>query len=147
MATVELLPPRTEADWRAYHDIRRRVLFELRGVGHKYDANHPDDTKAGNHPLILFEDGRAVGVIRVDIHGPVAMFRRVAIDDRLQRRGLGRRMLMLAESFAAQHGCRDIESHVDLDAVEFYARCGFLVVKPPGRRDKSVVMSKAVSSE
>jgi hypothetical protein len=54
-ANVQLHSLRNAADWAAYHDIRRRVLFEERGSG-AYDENHPDDRLAGNHPKVLICD-------------------------------------------------------------------------------------------
>jgi hypothetical protein len=39
-------------DWKAYHHIRRTVLFDARGVS-GYDANHPDEHSPTNHPLLL----------------------------------------------------------------------------------------------
>ena len=122
---VELRAPTTDAEWASYHAIRRRVLFELRGVGPAYDPNHPDEHRAGHHPLLLWIDGQVVGVIRVDITGAVATFRRVAIREDLQRRGHGRRLLAEAERFARSHACVRVESHVDRGAVAFYERCGF----------------------
>jgi GNAT superfamily N-acetyltransferase len=124
----ELREPLSEADWAAYHAIRRHVLFELRGHGSAYDANHPDEHRPGHHPLILWIGDVAVGVIRIDVRGPVAILRRVAIRADLQRRGHGRRLLEFAEDFARAHGCVQVESHVDQGAIGFYHRCGYALV-------------------
>jgi len=121
----KLRAPASKEDWAAYHAIRRHVLFELRGQGSTYDANHPDDGRPDNHPLILWADDVAVGVIRIDVRASVATFRRVAIRADLQRRGHGRRLLEGAERFARAHGCTTVESHVDPSAVGFYLRCGY----------------------
>ncbi|CAN7287753.1 hypothetical protein LJR234_001491 [Mesorhizobium amorphae] len=47
------MPPRvhlkrveSDGDWAAYHRIRKRVLWEDRGLG-GYDERHPDDRLAG----------------------------------------------------------------------------------------------------
>ena len=124
--TDELRSPVSASEWAAYHAIRRRVLFELRGRGAEYDAAHPDELLAGHHPLVLWHDGEAVGVIRVDVESTVAVFRRVAIRDDVQRQGHGRRLLACAEDFARAAGCTRVESHVAPDAVGFYERCGFV---------------------
>ncbi|MGZ2405700.1 hypothetical protein ACVIKO_002960 [Rhizobium ruizarguesonis] len=45
-----VVPVMTERQWNAYHDIRRAVLFEARGlIG--YEANHPDDRRDGHFPF------------------------------------------------------------------------------------------------
>jgi GNAT superfamily N-acetyltransferase len=122
--------PTTDTEWAAYHAIRKRVLFDLRGKGDVYDADHPDEHSPGHHPFVLWERTVPIGVIRIDVRGEVAMFRRVAIRDDLQRRGYGRRLLQAAERFASDRGCTRVESHVDPGAVEFYERCGFTRVAP-----------------
>ena len=85
-----------------------------------------------------------MGVIRIDVDGPVATFRRVAIRDDVQRRGHGRRLLEAAERFARQEGCTRIESYADPDAVGFYERCGFTRAHQAGRLESSVLMGKSL---
>jgi GNAT superfamily N-acetyltransferase len=85
-----------------------------------------------------------VGVIRIDIDGPVATFRRVAVRDDVQRRGHGRRLLEAAERFARRKGCTRIESHVAPDAARFYERCGFTPSDAAQTPTGSVLMSKTL---
>jgi GNAT superfamily N-acetyltransferase len=118
-----LRPPQDHGEWRSYHAIRRKVLFDTRG--HAYDEHHPDEFRPGNHPLVLFHRGEPVGVIRIDIDPPIAIFRRVAIREDVQRHGHGTVMLRLAERFACDIGCNVIQSFVNPEAVTFYERCGF----------------------
>ena len=141
--TEELRAPASDADWTAYHAIRRHVLFELRGNGPAYDPNHRDEHRAGNHALIFWAGDAPVGVIRVDVRAPVATLRRVAIRAELQRRGYGRRLLQSAERFARTHGCARLQSHVDPNAVGFYERCGYARIEPaPG--GATVLMEKVL---
>lgn len=138
----ELRTPSSTEEWQAYHSIRRRVLFENRGQFGVYDENHPDEHSKGNHPLLLLLDGEAIGVIRVDINGNQAIFRRVAIREDLQRAGHGRVLLALAESFAQEKGCLHIWSDVAPDAVGFYERCGYTFVPPVLMIGTSISMQK-----
>jgi GNAT superfamily N-acetyltransferase len=124
-STYELRAPQSPSEWAQYHHVRRHVLFELRGQGDSYDPNHPDEKKSGHHPLVLFRGAEVLGVVRVDIAKPVAIVRRVAIRPDRQRQGHGTALLTLVESFARDHGCFELFSHVAPDAVPFYARCGF----------------------
>jgi N-acetylglutamate synthase-like GNAT family acetyltransferase len=128
----ELRAPVSEEEWRALHDIRRKVLFENRGKFDTYIENHPDDFKTGHHPLVLVHKGVVIGVVRVEIDGTVAWFRRVAIREDLQRQGHGHALLKLAETFAKAQGCDEVRSNVAVEAVEFYERCGYArdVVEP-----------------
>ena len=121
----QLRAPAGDQEWLDFHDIRRTVLFENRGKFETYNANHPDDSKPGNHPLVLLYNGVIIGVIRVDVNGPVAWIRRVAIRDDLQRSGHGRALLRLAEDFARTNGCDEVRSNAAIEAVGFYERCGY----------------------
>ena len=139
-----LRSPASECDWDAYHAIRRAVLFEARGHVGTYDPHHPDDRRPGNHPKLLLFAGEPVGVLRIDIVQPRAIFRRVAVREEAQRRGHGRAMLRLAEDFAREQGCSTIVSFVDPGAVEFYRKCGFATETPAGQGDASVLMAKVI---
>jgi len=121
-----LVSPVEAPAWRVYHDIRRRVLFEARGIP-GYDEHRPDEQAAGHYPKLLLYRGDPVGVVRIDVAGTEAILRRVAIRADVQRRGHGRALVILAARFARDHGCGRLASHVAPDAVEFYRKCGFLV--------------------
>ena len=121
----ELRAPASSDEWRALHDIRRKVLFENRGKFGTYIENHPDDFKAGHYPLVLFYRDVAIGVVRVEIEARVAWFRRIAIREDLQGTGHGRVLLRLAEEFAKAKGCDEVRSNAAVEAVGFYERCGY----------------------
>jgi len=140
-----LVSPTDVNAWRAYHDIRREVLFEARGQFGVYNEDHPDDRAAGNHAKLLLHHGDAIGVIRIDISDNDAILRRVAIRFRVQRSGHGRALLSLAQEFAVAHGCGRLASYVAPDAVLFYEKCGFSIEResatgPSGH--ESVFMTK-----
>src|SRR5262245_50091226 len=84
-----LIAPQSAADWAAYHDIRRRILFENRGEHGVYDPNRPDERAPGHFAKLLVCASAYVGVVRVDVAGGTAYLRRVAIDEPYQRQGLG----------------------------------------------------------
>jgi GNAT superfamily N-acetyltransferase len=145
MRTYELITPTSESEWDDFHRIRREVLFEARGQFGLYNLDHPDDRAPNNHPKLLRHGGEHVGVVRIDIDGPVATLRRFAIRADVQRRGHGRALLGLAQRFAEDAGCTQLVSFVAPDAVGFYRRFGFVIVQegavgPSGR--ESVFMAK-----
>ncbi len=143
--TDELKTPSSTAEWEAYHNIRRKVLFENRGQFGVYDENHPDECHPSNYPLILCQNAEAIGVIRIDINDRQAMFRQVAIREDQQRLGHGRMLLTLAEAFAQRQGCTHVEINVALDAVGFYQRCGYTIVTSAPTASKSIVMQKQLA--
>jgi GNAT superfamily N-acetyltransferase len=141
-----LVSPDGVEPWRAYHDIRRRILFESRGRHGVYDSNHPEDRQPNHYPKLLLHAGRYVGVVRIDIKGDVAHLRRVAIDEPYQRQGFGRILLGLAEAFAREHGATRVESAVAVDATAFYAECGYRSVATTDADSSSVPMHKELST-
>jgi aminoglycoside 6'-N-acetyltransferase I len=140
----KLEPVETPAAWEHYHRIRRTQLWERRGLFGAYDEHHPDERAPGHHPLLLTWDGTPVGVMRIDVHDRTAVFRRVAIDADVQRRGHGRALLALAEAFAADHGCDRAYAFVAPDAVGFYRTCGFRHDPSPSVDSVHVPMEKHV---
>jgi GNAT superfamily N-acetyltransferase len=128
--------PESKSEWTAYHDIRRTVLWEARGIFDVYDDDHPDEFKPNHFPKLLIHDDVPIGVIRIDIYGATAWFRRVAIIEARQRNGHGRSLLDFAEDFAREYGAQRVESSVDEDAVPFYRRCGY--ASPEGQPETAM---------
>ena len=122
-----LVPVVTNDQWAAYHAIRRKVLFEDRGLFGKYNPNHADDRKAQNHPVILTCNGAPVGAMRIDLvpERAFAIMRTVAITTEKQRQGHGRIMLSLAETYALENGCTAAVVFSANDAIRFYGKYGY----------------------
>jgi GNAT superfamily N-acetyltransferase len=97
----ELRLPRNQVELAAIHDLRDTVLFKGRGRS-GYDRNHPDDQLPNNHFMGFWQDGELLGTLRVDFLDDVtAALRLVAVEPRLQRCGIGRKMIAAAEQRAA----------------------------------------------
>jgi len=127
MTTYELVTPASPAEWSAYHEIRRRVLFEGRGQFGVYDENHPDEKALNKYPKLLLHQGEPVGVVRIDIENGEAILRRVAVRTDVQRRGHGQVLLQLAQRFAEDAGCGTLVSFVAPSAIGFYQGFGFSI--------------------
>lgn len=110
----------------AYHDIRKRILFDVYHPDMKYNPDHPDELSANNHAMGFFHQDRMVGVVRIDfMDGGRAAFRAVAIDAGCQNKGLGTVMLKLAEEYARAGGRTEILLHVNRKSANFYRRNGY----------------------
>ncbi len=125
--TTRLDPVKSPEQWNAYHELRRVVLFENRGLYGVYNQNHPDERAQNNYPMLFYSENIAVGVIRIDLNPEQrsAIFRRLAIRDGQQRRGFGRSLMQHAEAFAVAHGCTSFVVNAALDAVGFYQKLGY----------------------
>ncbi len=131
-----------DGDWAAYHRIRKRVLWENRGLD-GYDEQHPDDRLTSNHPLLLMHDGKPVGTARLDVAGPrLGVVRLVAIKPNLQRRGLGRILMQEVESYARHVGLERLEVNAAKEAEGFYQSLGWVAVRSDR---KNPLMTKSLS--
>ena len=126
----------TSKDWKTYHDIRRRILWENRGKFGVYQANHPDEYHPNNHPMLLYCKGVPVGVVRIDLNSSKgqAIIRRVAIIETEQRKGHGRKLVQLVEAFARLNACNQIVVASAEDASVFYKKCGYRTIRPGSRK-------------
>jgi N-acetylglutamate synthase-like GNAT family acetyltransferase len=139
---VHLKRAESDRDWAAYHRIRKRVLWEDRGL-EGYDERHPDDQLAAHHPLLLMRDGAPVGTARLDVISPnLGVVRLVAVEPHLQRSGLGRVLMQEIESYARRLGLDQLEVNAAREAEGFYQRLGWVVV--PSDR-KNPLMTKSLT--
>jgi N-acetylglutamate synthase-like GNAT family acetyltransferase len=121
----ELVDVKSERDWKEYHSIRRRVLWEARGLAN-YDETHVDEYKPANRPLLLKLDGRAVGTVRLDDFGNgTGAIRLLAIEPELQRKGHGRVLSEYVEECARRMGIRILYVNAALESVGYYERLGW----------------------
>jgi len=127
---MQLLQVQDEESWRAYHLIRRQVLYELRGKS-GYDDMHPDEFRLGHFPLLFHQDGTPVGTVRLDPRKEttVGKVRLVAVLPQYQRQGLGTAMMNELENFAAAKGIRQLCVHAAPDAIAFYRKLGWLLTE------------------
>lgn len=120
--TYRLTRPACQADWEAYHAIRRSVHFEDEEAG----LDHDEDLAPGNFPLLLWLNDRPVGAIRIDsLAGGGAAFRLVAIHPDCQGQGHGRMLLRQAEAFARVIGAQKAVIYSTLEAAGFYSTAGY----------------------
>ena len=123
--SYDLVKVTTESDWREYHAIRRHVLWEARGRS-GYDDARPAEYAANNTPLLLKLNGRPIGTTRLDNLGDRrGVMRLVAIATEFQRRGHGRILSELVESYARRLGLKTLFVNADPEAVGYYKKMGW----------------------
>jgi len=141
MTVEQLVQVEHEAHWRAYHFIRRHVLYELRGRV-DYDEGHPDEQAEGHMPLLFLWDGQPVGVARLDQERDTGTVRMVAVLPVHQRQGIGTAMMHALERFAEGRGIRHLHVHAAYDAAAFYEKLGWTTIDANKRNP---LMSKAIT--
>ncbi|MFT0892531.1 GNAT family N-acetyltransferase [Pseudochelatococcus sp. G4_1912] len=115
----------TSDHWKAYHAIRRQVLWRGNEVA-SYDDKHEDEYLPSNHPLLLLLNENPIGTLRLDnFNDGCGAVRLVAILDGLQRQGHGRQLSSLAEDYARNLGIKTLYVNADPEALEFYIKLGW----------------------
>ena len=80
--------------------------------------------------IVARESGRVVGSAAVELHGPHALLRSVAVDGRHRGGGLGRRLTREALELARSRGAREAFLLTET-ADAFFARLGFGPIERP----------------
>lgn len=120
--SYQLIKVLTPNHWQAYHHIRRKVLWENRGKT-DYDDKHVDEYLPNHHPLLLLLNDEPIGTTRLDnLMNGNGVVRLVAILDDFQRKGHGRQLSALVESYASALGIKILYVNAAPEAFEFYKK-------------------------
>lgn len=101
-------------------DLRHRVMWPNLP---KQDVILPEDAFGLHYGAFL--DHKLVGVGSVFIAGPKARLRKLAVEDRLQGRGIASHLLGCAFRALSAEGCTSVWCDARVSASDFYLRNGF----------------------
>jgi thioesterase domain-containing protein len=117
--------PVTESELAAYYKFRWEML---RKPLHQPEGSERDAYDAmAHHQMVVDEQGEPVAVGRLYINADnEASIRFLAVDPDVQAKGLGTLVAMTLESVARQEGVKRVVCSAREDAVEFFAKLGFI---------------------
>ena len=87
--------------------------------------------------LVSENEQGAAGCVYVKINGTAGYFGMLAVDPNRQKRGLGAKLIAVAEEFARQRGCSAMEItvvNIRPELFPYYRKLGYVDVGPEGRR-------------
>jgi GrpB-like predicted nucleotidyltransferase (UPF0157 family)/GNAT superfamily N-acetyltransferase len=114
-----------DKEWRRYHELRRTLLFEPKGL--VYDAHHPSLTNPGCTHFVLYKGTHIVSVAQIEFfQGGFGALRAVATDPLYQKQGYGVHMVGLLEKWAYRRGVRVLKTHANWHAQNFYRKLGYV---------------------
>jgi GNAT superfamily N-acetyltransferase len=121
--------PVNECEFEAYYALRWRILRE---PWHQPPGSEKDEFEGeAMHLAAWNDDGKMIGVGRlhrvVGNHGQV---RYMAVDPACQGHGIGRALLEELELKAIETGILEITLNAREDAIRFYQRNGYQVLRP-----------------
>jgi len=101
---ITIKTPKTRDDFKAYYDLRYRVLREP--WGQAKDTEKDDYEPISQHFMAVDEDkGKIVGVIKVfERSAGVGWVSHLAVDPAYQKKGIGKQLLAAVEQAARESG-------------------------------------------
>jgi ribosomal protein S18 acetylase RimI-like enzyme len=123
---LRFIDPRVDPRYAAEQDLRYRVLRAPLGMGrHEVGFAHEEDALH----LVAEEAGHVVGCVLFDLSS--GRLRAMAVDEALQRSGLGKKLVQRLEEELERRGIRAVMLHAREGAVGFYERLGYAVRGEP----------------
>lgn len=114
-------------EWKAYHRIRKELIFDLMNV--EYDPSHPTITDPNHYHFVLYKGVTIIGVAHLEfLSANEAALRPFAIDTLYQNRGLGSVYLTILEKWLQHHGKTILRLHANAEAYSFYERMGCVLM-------------------
>ncbi|VDZ81752.1 acetyltransferase [Salmonella bongori] len=148
-AMYHLRVPQTEEELERYYQFRWEML---RKPLHQPKGSERDGWDAlAHHQMVVDEEGNLVAVGRLYINADnEASIRFMAVHPSVQDKGLGTLMAMTLESVARQEGVKRVTCSAREDAVEFFAKLGFVnqgeITTPTTTPIRHFLMIKPVAS-
>lgn len=121
-------PPQTPEEFERYKDLRWRVL---RSPWNQPRGTELDELESIAFPIMICEvDGIPVGVGRVHFVDDVtAQIRSMAVEESWRGKGVGSIVIKELEKIAVEKGAKKIILHSRDNAVKFYEKNGYKVIK------------------
>ncbi|MBV8140686.1 MAG: GNAT family N-acetyltransferase [Verrucomicrobia bacterium] len=122
-------PPATEPEFEAYYAFRWKIL---RHPWQQPPGSEKDDCEEEAIHLAAWDDtGRLIGVGRLHrVRGNVGQVRYMAVDPGQRSLGVGKAILKELEFRALQTGIQEIKLNSRQDAVQFYQKNGYQLLRP-----------------
>jgi len=122
-------PPATESEFEAYYALRWRILREPWDQPPGSEKDEFEDRAI--HLAAWDEAGKLIGVGRVHrVVGNCGQIRYMAVDPEQRTHGIGKAILRELEVRAVATGMQEIKLNSRQDAVPFYEKSGYQILKP-----------------
>lgn len=103
-------------------DLRVRTFVIGRGVPKEIEIDGKDPELLH---FCIYEDGKLLAYLRAEDIGDMLHIGRVCVEEKIRKKGLGRKLLEFIENYAKDNGFLAVELSAVDTAVGFYEKCGF----------------------
>ncbi len=128
---IKITSPKTREDFKAYYDLRYKVLRESWGMQR---GTEKDDFEPISEHYMAVDDatGEIVGVVKLFEKEPgIGWFSHLAVKDSRQHHGIGRLLLNFVEQKAREKGYTALGCLSRLNTTAFFEKEGYKVVGLP----------------
>ena len=122
------IEPISKEELDCYYRLRWEVLRKPLGVKNEMEID--DNDSFTFHRMIIDSNNFPISVGRIHFISQVeAQIRFMAVIEQFQGKGFGTKMIKILESIAISSGITSIILHAREDAITFYERNGYCIVK------------------
>jgi N-acetylglutamate synthase-like GNAT family acetyltransferase len=128
---IKIISPKTREDFKAYYDLRYKVLREPWGM--QRGSEKDDFEPISDHYMAVDEKtGELVGAVKLFEKEPgIGWFSHLAVKDSRQRHGIGKQLLTFIEEKAREKGYRALGCLSRLNTTAFFEKEGYKVAGLP----------------
>lgn len=124
---IKIVSPKTRDDFKAYYELRYKVLRETWGL---QKGTEKDDFEPISKHFMAVEEAtkRIVGVVKLMEKEPgVGWFSHMAVDSKYQQKGIGKTLLTFIEEEAKREGYGILGCMARLNTTEYFERAGYKI--------------------
>lgn len=124
---IQILSPKTREEFKAYYDLRYKVLRETWGL---QKGTEKDDYEPISKHLMAVDDAthEIVGVVKYFEKEPgVGWFSHMAVSPKLQHKGIGKMLLTFVEDEARKEGYQILGCMARLNTTEYFKKAGYVI--------------------
>jgi GNAT superfamily N-acetyltransferase len=124
---INITSPKTREDFKAYYDLRFKVLRESWGL---QKGTEKDDYEPISRHFMAVDDstGKIVGIVKLMEKDPgVGWFSHMAVLPEFQKQGIGKLLLTFVEEEAKREGYKILGCQARLNTTAFFEKAGYKI--------------------
>lgn len=124
---IQITQPHTRDDFKAYYDLRYKVLREPWGLA---KGTEKDDYEPISQHYMAVDDqtSELVGCAKLFEKEPgIAWLSHLAVTDKRQHQGIGKQLMLYIENIAREEGYKRIGCLARLNTTQFFEKAGYRI--------------------
>lgn len=124
---IQIISPKTREEFKAYYDLRFKVLRETWGL---QKGTEKDDYEPISRHFMAVDDAthEILGVVKLFEKEPgVGWFSHMAVTPKLQHKGIGKLLLKHVEEEAKKDGYNVLGCMARLNTTEYFKKAGYQI--------------------